>query len=211
MSLVCHVVVASLDEVVYERKPMREKNYIKEWRLSKGMTAAELSRMIGVDRSQVHLLENGKRRLTLDAMTQIALALSISPEELMSPPKEGVFAAGAPFVHPESRKPFEAGQRASMEGVILQVALPYKLQAVVSDEMEPTLSKGDYVILNTDDTQASSGLFVLRSGDTSDIRRVQRIGTMLRISCDNPRYASIDLGPSDFHAVGRVSAIVKSV
>jgi len=190
---------------------MREKNYIKEWRLSKGMTGAELARLISVDRSQIHLLENGKRRLTLEVITEIAKVLQITPEQLLSPPQKGAFTAGAPFVRPESRKPFETGLRGVIEGVTLQVSPPHKLQAVLSDEMEPTMSKGDYVIVNTEDKQAVSGLFALKSGDNGEIRRVQRIGTTLRVTCDNPRYASVELNLPDFDPIGRVNAIIRSV
>lgn len=60
-----------------------------------------------------------------------------------------------------------------------------------SDEMEPTISRGALVFVDTKSTSVgSSGLYAIESGGRVTIRKVEtRLGGGLVISCDNPRYS----------------------
>ena len=53
---------------------------IREWR---GLSAAELARRSGVHRVQVHDIETGKRRGSVETLKKLATALDISLDELV--------------------------------------------------------------------------------------------------------------------------------
>lgn len=189
---------------------MRDTNYIKQWRLQKGMTAADLARAIRVDRSQIHLLENSKRRLTVEAMRDIADALVISVEDLLSPPPNFTAAAGK-FVRPESSTAYTKGHKAIIGGVKLQVEMPWKLVMVETDEMEPTFRKGDYVVVNTEETVVSNGVFVINASKKPEIRRLQRTGNQVRVSCDNTQYAPVEAPSTKLTDVMRVAIHLRNI
>jgi transcriptional regulator with XRE-family HTH domain len=60
--------------------------HIREWRKLRGMTQEVLAEAIGAKTSGVSMMENGKQGINLDQFEQIAQALSITPEQLMSAP-----------------------------------------------------------------------------------------------------------------------------
>ena len=54
-----------------------------------GMTQAELGRRIGLSRTSVTNIEQGRHRVSLDRFLRIAAALEVSPEALLPPsPRE---------------------------------------------------------------------------------------------------------------------------
>lgn len=56
---------------------------IKNIRLYKKITQAELAETIGVDKSFISNIENGKTNPTLSTITSLAKALKVSPNELL--------------------------------------------------------------------------------------------------------------------------------
>ena len=50
-----------------------------------GMTQAELGRRIGLSRTSVTNIEQGRHRVSLDKFLRIAAALEVSPEALLPP------------------------------------------------------------------------------------------------------------------------------
>ena len=56
---------------------------LKEIRLSKGIKQAEIARTLGVDRSFVSNIENGKTNPTLSTIASLARALGVSTNELL--------------------------------------------------------------------------------------------------------------------------------
>ena len=67
------------------------------------------------------------------------------------------------------------------------------------DSMDPTISDGDFVIVDTSKNHINSdGIFIIQSGDDTFIKRVQRNinGSLLLIS-DNPKYHPFEVGPEN--------------
>ena len=56
---------------------------LKKIRLSKGIKQVEIARTLGVDRSFVSNIENGKSNPTLSTIASLAMALGISTNELL--------------------------------------------------------------------------------------------------------------------------------
>ena len=56
---------------------------LKKIRLSKGIKQVEIARTLGVDRSFVSNIENGKTNPTLSTIASLAKALSVSTNELL--------------------------------------------------------------------------------------------------------------------------------
>lgn len=56
---------------------------LKKIRINKNITQTELAEKLGVDKSFVSNLENGKNNPTLSTITNIAQALEVSPNELL--------------------------------------------------------------------------------------------------------------------------------
>lgn len=56
---------------------------LKKIRLSKGIKQVEIARTLGVDRSFVSNIENGKTNPTLSTIASLAKALGVSTNELL--------------------------------------------------------------------------------------------------------------------------------
>lgn len=56
---------------------------LKKIRTEKNITQTELAEKLGVDKSFVSNLENGKTNPTLSTITNLAQALEVSPNELL--------------------------------------------------------------------------------------------------------------------------------
>lgn len=91
-------------------------------------------------------------------------------------------------------------------------ANPKDLVAIIvqGESMEPTLSDGDAVLINTQDSSISrDGIYVFRMGNGLSVKRLQHMpGGLIRAKSDNPSYEPFDfrldeLG-ADFTVIGRV-------
>ena len=56
---------------------------LKKLRIKKDISQTELARILGVDRSFVSNIENGKNNPTLSTITSLAKALGVSTNELL--------------------------------------------------------------------------------------------------------------------------------
>lgn len=56
---------------------------LKKLRIKKDISQIELARILGVDRSFVSNIENGKNNPTLSTITSLAKALAVSTNELL--------------------------------------------------------------------------------------------------------------------------------
>lgn len=59
------------------------KNRIREYRKIRGLTLNQLAELVGTTNQQISHLEKGRRRLTLDWMERIAIALDCHPSDLI--------------------------------------------------------------------------------------------------------------------------------
>jgi len=56
---------------------------IKRIRDKKGMTQGDICRAVGMDRSYMSAIENGKKNVTLGVLEKLAKALNVSVDELL--------------------------------------------------------------------------------------------------------------------------------
>ncbi len=80
---------------------------------------------------------------------------------------------------------------------------------VVGDSMEPTLSDGDEVLVDTSDNalRLRDGIYVLRADDALMVKRIALDpgGRKITIASDNPAYPTWnDMDRSEVHIIGRV-------
>ena len=90
-----------------------------------------------------------------------------------------------------------------------------KVVEVAGDSMEPTLYKGDHVLIDLGDVAlARHGLFVLRLDDSLIVKRVQKTFKTgaVRIISDNPKYDTEEIeDPDRLSVVGRVIWLGRSL
>ena len=58
-------------------------NRLRELRLLRGLTGAELAARVGTSQAQIHKLETGQRKLTVEWMQRLAKALDVAPIDLI--------------------------------------------------------------------------------------------------------------------------------
>ncbi|MCB0948000.1 MAG: helix-turn-helix transcriptional regulator [Mycobacterium sp.] len=66
---------------------LRLRQRLRELRLQRGMTLEEVAGLANIDVSTLSRLESGKRRLAVDHLPRLAIALSVSADELLRAPE----------------------------------------------------------------------------------------------------------------------------
>lgn len=59
-------------------------NRIRHWRELRGLSQAKLARMVGMSQPNLHKIEDGRQKLTVDMMRKIAKQLTVPPLDLLS-------------------------------------------------------------------------------------------------------------------------------
>lgn len=65
---------------------MQERIYLREWRLTKGLSQSELAVRVGTVKSEISRLERGSRRITADWMFKLSAGLGIALTDLFLAP-----------------------------------------------------------------------------------------------------------------------------
>lgn len=65
------------------KKQKKRPTYIKAWRKHRGLTQEQLAERVGVDRSYVNKIENGKKRYDQPFLEAAADALGCEPADLI--------------------------------------------------------------------------------------------------------------------------------
>lgn len=132
-------------------------------------------------------------------------------DEFVFIPRYNLKAAAGHGATTEGEKPMfsMAFRRYWIENYLRATPTDLSVISVKGDSMEGVLNDRDVILLNTSDTQASSGLYVLRVDGDLVVKRVQRLpGGILRVISANEAYATFDVdlnnSPADFGVIGRV-------
>lgn len=132
-------------------------------------------------------------------------------DEFVFIPRYNLKAAAGHGATTEGEKPMfsMAFRRYWVENYLRATPTDLSVISVKGDSMEGVLNDRDVILLNTSDTQASSGLYVLRVDGDLVVKRVQRLpGGILRVISANEAYATFDVdlnnSPADFGVIGRV-------
>lgn len=84
------------------------------------------------------------------------------------------------------------------------------LVRVSGDSMQPTLSPGSTVMIDTTATRVTSGIYAINLGGTAMVKRLQALlGGVIRVMSDNPAYDAFEIGHNaaetdGFSIIGRV-------
>ena len=192
-------------------------NRLTELRTIKNMSQKELSQKSGLSQSYIAMLEKGERNLNFKTMQQLAQALKINPQDLIS---------NTP-VNPDSVsiKIIDAvaccgnGIEALHENVIGTWDIPlqkyrdfatskpenvYMLQ-VEGDSMTPTLNSGDWALADTSQNFISSdGLYLIRMASGLAVKRIQSGLNDITIKSDNPAYKDITASVGEVAILGKI-------
>lgn len=209
---------------------------VKAARKERGMTQGELGRALGVVQSVVSEIENGKLKSWPTHRNAIRRALNkplsyFEPEEADLPPESDVRAdlPGVVMI-PEYDVRLSAGDGFYVDAETTRRTWPYPrflivdtlgvqptnatVQEVIGDSMEPTLSSGDYVVIDRNDARIGlPGIFAVWDGDALVCKRVERIPgsdprkVMLR--SDNPLHGAYEVAEEDVRIIGRVRWITR--
>lgn len=57
-------------------------NKITYYRRKLGMTQGELAKKVGVDRTHINKIENGKKQMSMKLVVRIAKALNVTPNDI---------------------------------------------------------------------------------------------------------------------------------
>lgn len=192
-------------------------NRLTELRTIKNMSQKELSQKSGLSQSYIAMLEKGERNLNFKTMQQLAQALNINMQDLIS---------NTP-VNPDSVsiKIIDAvaccgnGIEALHENVIGTWDIPlqkyrdfatakpenvYMLQ-VEGDSMTPTLNSGDWALADTSQNFISSdGLYLIRMASGLAVKRIQSGLNDITIKSDNPAYKDITASVGEVAILGKI-------
>lgn len=209
---------------------------VKAARKERDMTQAQLGKAINVVQSVISEIEAGKLKSWPTHRNAIRRALGkplsyFEPEESDLPPEtdaradlDGVvmlpeydvrLSAGPGFVvdRETTRREWPYPRFLIVDTLGIQPARA-TVQEVIGDSMEPTLSSGDYVVIDMADTRIGNpGIFAVWDGDALVCKRVERIpGTEPRkvmLRSDNPLHGAYEVVEDEVRIIGRVRWITR--
>lgn len=177
---------------------------IRELREARGLSQADLAKLIGTTGVSVGRYEKEPGRVTMPLLEEIARALNCRVADLIG---DGQIieqpVVVLPFLGDKRRMAFDGDQ-------VTKIGKPSTLQAieVEDDAMSPTLSRGDIVLIDRTVSQVQrDGVYALDAGNGPLVKRIafNPIRKLLTITNDNPLYAPLgDAKPSDVKIAGRV-------
>lgn len=206
---------------------------LKQLLSDRKITATELSRMSGVRTSFIYDVLSGKsKNPSIITLSKIANALAIPLSDISGndAKESGVSAATKPPANyvsvPKLNIDISASDGAEADQnefdnieyyMFRQSWVRDKLQTtpehlrmlhVTGDSMEPTLSHGDVILVDTSQTTASPpGIFVLYDGFGLVVKRAEILPSSppaLSITSDNPQYSPYERSLDDMRIIGRV-------
>lgn len=83
------------------------RHYLREWRLKRGLTQAELAEAIGTFKGVISRYETGERGISLDMQYKLMMALKITPGQFFASPEVVSLDALAQSADPGTRKTLE--------------------------------------------------------------------------------------------------------
>ena len=209
-----------------------------------GLSQKQLAQAVGIRQPSINAIENGKSRGTRH-LVAIARALDVDPDWLQTGRPHGTpvarhASAAASIIEIEgdtyARLPLYDIRAQAGRGSLAYDGDPIgwrvfdlnwvktvsrapidqlKVVEVSGDSMEPTLYKGDHVLVDLGNRAiAQHGLFVLRLDESLMVKRVQKSFATgaIRIISDNPKYEPEEIDESDrLDVIGRVVWIGRNV
>lgn len=198
---------------------------------------SDLGRFLKMDKATVHNMLAGRRRLQLAEVEPLAQFLDATPFEVLtaagiqfrSGESNGPEPIYEPITEVDAKKLHKSGgdmtknnlqkKAVAKETWGLPVAYAHKelsidgkkgvILEVLGDSMEPTLSAGDRVMIDTKDiTPSPPGIFALWDGISVVMKRVEHVlgssPPAIKAVSDNPRHGEAVMEVESLVIVGRV-------
>lgn len=190
---------------------------LTELRNIKNMSQKELSQKSGLSQSYIAMLEKGERNLNFKTMQQLAQALNINLQDLISNNPVNPDSVSIKII--DAVACCGIGIEALQENVVGTWDIPlqkyrdfstakpenvYMLQ-VEGDSMTPTLNSGDWALADTSQNYISSdGLYLIRMASGLAVKRIQSGLNDITIKSDNPAYKDITASVGEVAIIGKV-------
>lgn len=192
-------------------------NRLTELRNIKNMSQKELSQKSGLSQSYIAMLEKGERNLNFKTMQQLAQALNINLQDLISNNPVNPNSVSIKII--DAVACCGTGIEALQENVVGTWDIPlqkyrdfstakpenvYMLQ-VEGDSMTPTLNSGDWALADTSQNYISSdGLYLIRMASGIAVKRIQSGLNDITIKSDNPAYKDITATIGEVAILGKI-------
>lgn len=190
---------------------------LTELRNIKNMSQKELSQKSGLSQSYIAMLEKGERNLNYKTMQQLAQALNINPQDLISNNPINPDSVSIKII--EAIACCGNGIEALQENVIGTWDIPLKkyrdfatskpehvyMLQVEGDSMTPTLNSGDWALADTSQNFISAdGLYLIRMASGLAVKRIQSGLSDITIKSDNPAYKDITASVGEVTILGKI-------
>ena len=196
---------------------------LTELRTMRGMSQKELSEKSGLSQSYIAMLEKGERNLNYKTMQQIAQALKLNPEDLISQkPVENDYVSikiidvvaccgtGIEALHENVIGTWDIPLVKFRDFSTAKPENVYMFQ-VDGDSMAPTLNTGDWAVADMAQNFISSdGLYLIRTASGLMVKRIQSGLNNIIIRSDNPAYGEINANVGEISVLGRVIYILNA-
>lgn len=203
-----------------------------------GRSQTALGKMLGLDQSAVNRMVNGKREIKARELPVIEayLAATGKPDDdsdvtpdlppeidarsdlagvIMIPEYDVRLSAGDGFiVDAETTRREWPYPRFLIEDQLGMTPSRATVQEVIGDSMEPTLSSGDFVIIDRNDARIGNpGIFAVWDGDALVVKRLERVPgsspRQVRIRSDNPLHGEYLVSEEEVRIIGRIRWITR--
>jgi len=180
---------------------------LKEIRLERGLSQADLASLSGIDKSHLSRLESGVRTPNYQTLKTLADALEISIDVIFNVPSSIVPITEIRYYDCQSDN--IGNDMLAIDPGKFPGVRPADLLAldVSGDEMSPTISPGDTAIFNTADMAIQDGIFVFKTPNGVALGRIvlSKITGVITVASDNPNHRDQDVAdPGDLNIMGRV-------
>lgn len=196
---------------------------LTELRTMRGMSQKELSEKSGLSQSYIAMLEKGERNLNYKTMQQLAQALKLNPEDLISQkPVENDYVSikiidvvaccgnGIEALHENIIGTWDIPLAKFRDFSTAKPENAYMFQ-VDGDSMTPTINTGDWAIADMSQNYISSdGLYLIRTASGLMVKRIQSGLNNIIIRSDNPAYGEINANVGEIAVLGRVIYILNA-
>jgi len=195
---------------------------LKEIRLARSVSQAQLALLSGITASQLSRMEHGTRMPTLSTIQKIATALDVTIDEMLAGKIKNIVT---PILIPyyscqNDNYPNDSVGDEQMLVIDPRIARGCEVidlfaLRVLGDEMSPTIEPGDTVIFNKGQTDLNDGgIFVFDMPSGPAIGRIiySKFSGTIKIKSDNPNHQDEAVSDeSDLKVLGRVISVQKNL
>lgn len=158
-------------------------NNIKQIRKSVGISVTELAQRLNMSQGNLTKIENGQVDLKMETAQAIAAVLECPIERIMGQESEET----SPLV------------------MNLNLPLGSRTLRITTDDMRPTLNRGDMAVVLPQTLKKEDGVYVINKEGKTYIRRLQSFSAnKIALLCDNKMYETEYVDAKEIEIIGKV-------